>query len=49
MRVGGAERISLDQAGNYPSAFFGGNLVHEFKVALMLERSSIITIYFPGH
>jgi hypothetical protein len=36
-----AKRISLYQAGNHPSAFFCGNLVHKFKVALMLERSGI--------
>jgi hypothetical protein len=38
----GAKRIALDQTGNYPSAFFGGDLVHKFKIAFMLERSSII-------
>src|SRR6202020_2925168 len=38
----GAKGITLDQAGNHPSAFFCGNLVHEFKIASMLERSSNI-------
>jgi len=38
----GAKGITLNQAGNYPRAFFRGNLVHKFKVALMLDRSSIM-------
>ena len=40
-------RDSLDESGDDPRAFFGGELVHAFKRNVLLDRSRVNKMIFP--